>query len=522
MDFQKEDIIVKVSKERFSAVGISTILYAILFGVCLFRNASGVTIIIIAIATVGYLIYCSGRLKAMMPNLSDKQNIADGINYGKINYDIISRNIYPYLTGIILLGISTSCTADKEIIKVNYIFMCLLIIFVLIKIFCEDSGWRFKKYGKVIAQTFLAPLMFLETSLCDFIALRKINGKTKNGKVKYVVSGILISVPILIVVVMLLASADDIFGQLVFSIVGEISISGDLIGFLIFVVCVFIYFYGLMTKMSVGDIKENVTESRTREPIIGITFIGIITFVYLVFSFIQIMYLFASESMLPDGYTYSEFAREGFFQLLFVSVINLFLVLICLAIFRKDSVLNIVLTVMSGCTYIMIASSAIKIMMYIREYNLTYLRILVLLALLIIAVVMAGIIIFIYNDSFPLVNYSVLTVMIIYIIFSFSKPEYIIAKYNIDNQSYEGEVGNDLYYLFELGADAAPALYDFVEEVYDSPDVSLSHDIKYHFDVYFNEIKDSKSNYSAIRGFNFSRYNAYKSLEKYERLTKYN
>ena len=52
-----------------------------------------------------------------------------------------------------------------------------------------------------------------------------------------------------------------------------------------------------------------------------------ISFQCCLFSGIQIFGLFLGKMQLPEGYTYAQYAREGFFQLLAVSILNLILVL---------------------------------------------------------------------------------------------------------------------------------------------------------------------------------------------------
>ena len=123
------------------------------------------------------------------------------------------------------------------------------------------------------------------------------------------------------------------------------------------------------------NVQEEVKEQRKWEPVIAIIFTAALSIVYLLFSVIQIMYLFIGNMQLPDGYTYSGYAREGFFQLLAVCIMNLLLVLICLHLFRENIVLKIILTVISGCTHIMTLSSALRMVMYISRYNPTFHRI---------------------------------------------------------------------------------------------------------------------------------------------------
>ena len=105
---------------------------------------------------------------------------------------------------------------------------------------------------------------------------------------------------------------------------------------------------------------------------------------------------------LPEGVTYSSYARQGFFQLLFVAVMNLVMVLMNLKFFKRSRFLNGVLTVICGCTYVMIASAAYRMALYVGEYHLTYLRVLVLWFLLLLACMMAGVVILIYRNRFPL------------------------------------------------------------------------------------------------------------------------
>ena len=79
-----------------------------------------------------------------------------------------------------------------------------------------------------------------------------------------------------------------------------------------------------------GEIKEEVNAGKKGEAILAIPMAGILTVLYLVFSVVQIAGLFLGKLTLPEGYTYAMYAREGFFQLLAVSVLNLMLVLISL------------------------------------------------------------------------------------------------------------------------------------------------------------------------------------------------
>ena len=219
----------------------------------------------------------------------------------------------------------------------------------------------------------------------------------------------------------LLSSADQIFGDAVVTLLGNIFLSWYAIWFLVFAFAALLFTYGIIVSAPFGSRHNRQTKEGTHEPIIAITAMGLLTLVYLLFSVIQILYLFTNNMSLPDDMTYAEYARQGFFQLMFVSVLNVILVMICHAIFSKSTVLNIVLTIMSACTYVMIASSALRMTMYIKAYDLTYMRILVFAALAVLAVVLAGVIVRIYADRFPLVVIVVVVVIVLVVIIILSR-----------------------------------------------------------------------------------------------------
>lgn len=116
------------------------------------------------------------------------------------------------------------------------------------------------------------------------------------------------------------------------------------------------------------------------------------------------------------------------------------------------------LLAISGCTLIMTASSACRMLLYIRAYQLTFLRVSVLVALAVIALLMAGVIAKIVKPQFPLFRYGFVLVGAVYLVFSFSHVDYFIAAYNLTHTSWEasGEETVDYSYLYTLSTDAAP------------------------------------------------------------------
>ena len=169
--------------------------------------------------------------------------------------------------------------------------------------------------------------------------------------------------------------------------------------------------------------------------------------------------------------TWAQYARQGFFQLLAVCVINLAVVAVCLFGFRKNRALQILLTAVCAMTYVLIASSAWRMYLYIRQYSLTFLRLMVLWALLVMAVIFVGTMIAVWKRDFELLRFWLIAVAFLYLIPAFGRPDYWIASYNVSREANTREsvmyskdaddalpTAADYSYLRGLSADAAPVL----------------------------------------------------------------
>ncbi len=115
------------------------------------------------------------------------------------------------------------------------------------------------------------------------------------------------------------------------------------------------------------------------------------------------------------------------------------------------------LTVICGCTYIMTVSSAYRMLLYISSYHLTFLRLLVLWGLVMIAVVMTGVLVYTYNQKFSLFRFVLMTLTVGWLCFSAAHPDYWIASYNIA-ACEEGQEYDSSYLRRSLSLDAVAAL----------------------------------------------------------------
>jgi len=178
-----------------------------------------------------------------------------------------------------------------------------------------------------------------------------------------------------------------------------------------------------------------------------------------------------------------------------VVAINMGLVLICVNKVKEHKGLLLSLKLISGATFIMIASATYRIILYIHIYHFTFLRILVLWFLAVLTICMSGNVYYIYHKTFSIYKYIFYTVLISYVIFAFVKPDYIVAKYNVSHM--EEMNAQDLNYLMNLSMDATPAIADINESQYKG---NLIED-------YFSNIYSSYKN--ELRYYNISKNTAY-------------
>ncbi len=507
----------KRMKQNFGFFGPVTFLYAMLYAFCMFKNGSGITFPFFITGSLLYLCFCLSKLE-----ISLKKGSAF------------------YMVSMMLLAVSTFCTDDGKIIALNKTAIFFLMMSLLLYQFYNTSKWKLGKYLCSICDLVCCCFGEIPRPFTDSISYYKKKDK-KNKTLGYIVLGVVISVPLLVIVIALLSGADAVFRQITNTFFENISF-GNIFNVLFRITFIFFASYMLVSYLCKKSIKEEVKDRRNGEPVLAITITSMLSVIYLLFSGIQIIYLFLGQMQLPKGYTYAIYAREGFFQLLAVSILNLMIVLVCMSFFRENKILKVILTIMSLCTFIMIASSALRMIIYIRYYYMTFLRIFVLWALVVLFFLFVGIIVSIYREKFPLFQYSMVVVTILYTILSFSHPDYIIASINVANaprdemENWEvseedffqsSEPYDDFSYLSNLSADAAPVILPYMKELGYELDIFYEEDIwnriwdgrsnKEIFGYYYlEELQEACENFS-IRTYNVSRHMALKIIEKGDR-----
>ena len=497
-------------KKNFRTLSLASFFYACFYAFCMYRNGSGITYPFFLAGSLWFYCFCMKKLEISL-----------------------KKDSVFYIISLLLLGISTFTTADARIIFMNKAGVWALTISFLLHQFYRDTEWTFGRYFCYCITAVFGSLGEIARPFQDLALYRKNRGKKTKGNALYIFIGLCFSIPLFFVVWLLLMSADVIFMDMTERFFEMLDL-GNLIGIFFTVVIMFFVAYWIMAYLCKKTFSEAPWKRMQAESILAITVALPVTILYLVFSGVQIVCLFMGYIGL-ENLTYAEYARQGFFQLLVVCVLNLILVLVGRAYFKENKFLNGILTVMSLCTYIMILSSALRMLLYIKQYYLTFLRIFVLWFLLVLFVLFTGVIISIYWKKFPLFKYSMVVVTICYLVLSFSPPDYWIAKCNVANMGssvssfFDSRGYTDYLYLSQLSADAAPALAEVLaEEGFDPELVTQGVTGSDRYDLYGGGRHSDESwgyyymekiylSYErmGVRSFNLSKYNAWKILQKY-------
>ena len=363
------------------------------------------------------------------------------------------------LIPIILLA-STYLIYDNHFFNnLNLIVIPLLIIIMLVSLF--TNVFNLEVWIEKAVELVFDPIAYLGETLkkIKLSILRKFKLKSKdNNNSKKVFKGLLITIPIALVIIGMLASADQEFSNVLYSVIRVIGKAFGNMQFmeiavrLVLIIIVFIYLSSFFDniisnfKIEKEDKEDNDQKDNTTIKMI-ITTLNII---YLVFSIIQIKALIVRDEYI----NYADYARQGFFQLMIISVINLIMILIAKSkSYKNNKFTNIMCLLMILFTFILIVSSAIRMYFYEQAYGYTFLRLAVYFALLTEAILLIPTILYVLNKKKNLLRTYFSIVVTMYVIINLVNIDNIIASRNVTRYIETGKI--DMVYIeSNTGTDA--------------------------------------------------------------------
>lgn len=196
---------------------------------------------------------------------------------------------------------------------------------------------------------------------------------------------------------------------------------------------------------------------------------------YCAYLFSQLGYFFGGfRWFLPEEYTLAEYARRGFFEMAWLSAINLTLILLCSALVehshRLPGLTMGLCFFLGAVTLFLIAAASAKMLLYIDAYGLTRLRLLTQTVMLWLAVTTILVALRLLKPHFGYMKPVLLTALVLLAALLWLDVDACVARYNV--RAYqEGKLETvDMDHMAGLGYGALP----YVQELTRDPDPAIS------------------------------------------------
>ncbi|MDP3741366.1 MAG: DUF4173 domain-containing protein, partial [bacterium] len=418
--------------------------------------------------------------------------------------------------GFVILVLA-SFVAIRESMALTF-FNVVASFFLLLVLAGLSSGRKLGDFEIIdyLRAIFILPFQFVASIPTVIANLFVSPGARQGSKMYSVIRGLVITLPILIVFILLFSSADLVF-QKYLGKVFDFDLSEIFPRFILISLVTFAFvgaFGYLFQKMN-----NPVPQSPQSRSNIGLTEVkilfGAINILFLIFIVVQIAYLFGGEENIAKlGFTYADYARKGFFELIAVAAFSLFLVFAVerhvprvtekhTASFKFLSAALILEVVL------IMVSSFKRLLLYENVYGFTadrfYAHALTIGLGLIFLLLLYKILTDQKENRFVFSSF-VLTILFL-IGLNLFNPDLFIAKQNIDQRLAQNEPGKlDTAYLQTLSTDATSQIVRLL----DFPDI----DIQYQYQVAF-VLKSDRDNASGHpwQSFHFGRKKALSVIE---------
>jgi hypothetical protein len=382
---------------------------------------------------------------------------------------------------VLMSGCAVIAVADRRLLTPYHLTAAVLCTLLISMVFVRDAGW-------VVALCLLAALAVGTSTLVGSrtmagillagaaIPLAALRGMPWLGRsVTFgrptrawlpAVRTAVVSVLLVLVFGALFASADALFASWVDAAVPDLSLGTAFVRGFVTVA------YAGLTLTGVYVALNPPTLGTARLPLGGavrrpwewLVPVGLVVATFAVFVLAQLAVMFGGHTYLraTTGLTYAEYVHQGFWQLMWATLLTLLVVAVAAAkapraTLTDRTVLRVVLGALCLLTLVVVASALYRMHVYEEAYGFTALRLLVSvfegwLGLVVLLVMLAGVLM--RGGWLP--RAVLLTGAASLLALALSNPEAMIAQHNLDRYAQTAKV--DRFYLQRLSADAVPTL----------------------------------------------------------------
>lgn len=283
-------------------------------------------------------------------------------------------HVYYFFLPVILILVSNFIVPiDESNMVLNMVILPIMLFFFFLSWvnphFSLSKNWL--KLGEEI----------FPNHLIHNLTFLKKDSSVKDNKTSNIFLGIFCGSIIGLVILSLLTSADAYFDAFISQLFYDIDVSNIVLLVISFVILFSVYVNIILNK----DTKLEDRKIRELDHTIISTVLIMVNSIFVLFLLSEISKLTTNFLQLPIEYTYASYAREGFFQLLFVTLINFSMILFLLYksnIMKESSIVKFSSLLLIGFSVLLIFNSYYRMFLYIGHYGFTVLRMQVILFLL--------------------------------------------------------------------------------------------------------------------------------------------
>ena len=376
---------------------------------------------------------------------------------------------------MILLAISFTVFYNYSLNIFMQIAMNFMLIYLPVTVFnklIKSETSALILYDYINALVFIPIHNATSFWICMFSKRGKSTSSTKTKYFLHIFLGLLIGTPFIMIVIFLLSSADATFKNIFVHLFNfDINVPEN-IGTLIWSLPMATYLYALIYGSSIEDNSKSFNIDKFNKTMDNAAFIprlslytvnAVICCFYILFIGIQTIYFIdILGGSLPADFTYSEYARRGFFELLAVALINIVFIAVAKIFSVKNEnnkYLHIHIILNSILTLALISVDFAKMYLYISTYGLTTLRIIPSVFMIFLCFVFAFIIIGEFKKSFPVTRLSFYAGNILFVLLCLANIDAVVAGYNLNAYMNGNLPYYDIYDLRESDMAAMPVIY---------------------------------------------------------------
>ena len=336
-----------------------------------------------------------------------------------------------------------------------------------------DSTNGYMQIFKTIQISISGLFSNLKDAFKSFIPKENGNKSNKTKKLKEVAIGIAVALPLCVIAIVLLVLSDDAFSSLLNKLLLNVELSfnfASVVPSLLMsaILFPFVASFSFSIKNSKNKNKDKNLKNKMQKvaPTVVKTIMVLLLAIYFVYLFSQLAYFFSAfKNILPENYrfTYSEYARKGFFETTVLAILNISVMALSLIFTTRngkkvDKTVKILSCIMCGFTALFVVTSISKIAMYVNRYGLTERRFAAAVFDLMLILCIVLFVVHLFAPKVPYAKILIVSCMLVVSLIFFISPAKIIAIYNTEQYLNDNIKTIDIDHLDSLGADAVVQL----------------------------------------------------------------